>query len=263
LNPIHPAQIQGNFFEGNPFQTSHGWLKASEGMTVTAESTMKAEERPFMKNTKPLTEEQRNHPTNTELLPSRPAARGRQLAAGFGALLMAFGLVGCGTISGLQSADGKGPVNLSPYTKVVVRDFADRATDKEKANREDKQQDMKRVTREFADLVASETRKTGVFQQVSREGDADASTLLIGGDITEYERGSAAARLWVDMGAGSSYLDALLEFRQGNTGALVGTLKVNKNSWQTADSFMEEAAKKVAEELKKAKQVQLSEKVSR
>ena len=98
---------------------------------------------------------------------------------------------------------------------------------------------------------------------MAREGSEDGSTLLIGGPITKFERGSTAARLWVGMGAGSSYLDALVEVRQGTTGALLGTVLVNKNSWggggalaagQTADGFMEEAAKKVAEELHKAKQ---------
>ncbi len=198
-----------------------------------------------------------NNPRN-ELKPSKS----KSVIATSGALLALFGLAGCGTISGLKSPDGKSPVNLSAYNQVLVHDFVDKATEKETKNPQEKAQDLKRVTHEFPDLIASETRKTGAFQQVTREGAADATSLVIDGEITRYERGSAAARLWVGMGAGSSYLDALIQFREGGTGNLLATMDVNKNSWggggalaagQTADSFMEEAAKKVAEELQKAK----------
>lgn len=197
---------------------------------------------------------------------TQPRQRSRwiKLSSTCGLLALTLGLTGCGTISGLQTANGKGKVDLSKYNRVVVHDFADKATEKEQpAKQEEKQAQMKRATRDFADLLAGEIKKTGAFQEVAREGSEDGSTLLIGGPITKFERGSTAARLWVGMGAGSSYLDALVEVRQGTTGSLLGTVLVNKNSWggggalaagQTADGFMEEAAKKVAEELHKAKQ---------
>jgi len=134
---------------------------------------------------------------------ARNQSKNRAITAALGASLMIAGLAGCGTISGLKSPDGKRPVNLSAFNKVVVRDFADKATEKETKNPQEKEQEMKRVTWEFTDLIASETRRTGAFQRVAREGEPDASTLLINGEVTRFERGSAAARLWVGMGAGS------------------------------------------------------------
>src|SRR6266567_2402416 len=70
--------------------------------------------------------------------------------------------------------------------------------------------------------------KNGVFQSVSRAGTEDDSTLLISGDVSRYQQDSAEARLWVGMGAGSSYFDALVEFHQVITGMLLGTIHVNK-----------------------------------
>jgi uncharacterized protein DUF4410 len=179
------------------------------------------------------------------------------------ALALAIALSGCGTISERRTADGKSKMDLKAFNKVLVRDFEDKASAQEEAaKREEKQAQLKRATRDFADMIASEIRKTGAFEGVSREGTEDPSTLLIGGAITKYERGSSAARLWVGMGAGSSYLDALVEVRQGAAGTSLGSVLVNKNSWagggalaagQTVEGFMEEAAKKIAEELQKAK----------
>src|SRR2546421_657984 len=156
--------------------------------------------------------------TSTKPTSNTPRQRNRWMksASFLAALVLTLGLVGCGTISGLQTSDGKGRVDLSAFKKVVVRDFADKATEKEQpAKQDEKQAQMKRATRDFADLVAGEIKKTGVFDAVAREGTEAASTLLIGGAITKFERGSTAARLWVGMGAGSAYLDALVEVRQG------------------------------------------------
>jgi hypothetical protein len=169
-------------------------------------------------------------------------------------------LVGCGTISPLEPAQASRKLDLSTYSRVVVNDFENKMT--ERAQPEDKSRAMARVCRDFADRVADEIEKQHVFESVSRTGTADESMLLIGGNVTRYVAGNAAARFFVGLGAGSSYFESLVEFRQGGTGELLGTMKVDKNSWvgggglaagQTAEDFMQDAAVRVAEEVRKAK----------
>lgn len=178
------------------------------------------------------------------------------------AACMALLLVGCGTMSPLTPAQAGHKLDFSTYSKVIVNNFEDKTTGGAKpTEQESKNREMQRVCRDFADRVADEIEKTHVFESASRNGTADASTLLIGGNITRYEEGNAAAR-YIGFGAGSSYFGALVEFRQGSTGELLGTISVDKNSWvgggdlavrQTPEGFMQGAAVKVADEIKKTK----------
>jgi len=178
-------------------------------------------------------------------------------------LLLALLLAGCGTTSGFKAASGQNAVDLSPFSRVVVKDFTDAVSEKRKGpDREKKAAEMKRVTKDFADMLAWEIGQKAAFAQVVRTGAEDEKTLIIGGQITRYEEGSPTARFLVGMGAGSSYFDARIEFLRGGTGELLGTLEANRNSWvlgggiaatQTPDSFMREAARKVAEEVHRLK----------
>jgi hypothetical protein len=77
-----------------------------------------------------------------------------------------------------------------------------------------------------------------------------------------YEEGSTALRLWVGMGAGSSYFDARIELRGGPEENTLGNWQVDRNSWglggafaatQTVEEFMKSAAEKVGKELAAAK----------
>jgi len=163
---------------------------------------------------------------------------------------MALLLAGSGTTSGLKGTAGN---------SVVVRDFVDKASEHAKdSDRQRKQAQMRRVTKDFADMVAWEIGRGHAFQQVVRNGTEDEKTLVLTGQITRYEEGDPNLRLWVGMGAGSSYFDARIELLKGGSGELQGTIEANRNSWvldggiaatQTPDGFMREAAKKVAEEL--------------
>ena len=65
------------------------------------------------------------------------------------------------------------------------------------------------------------------------------------------------------MGAGSTYFDALVRFNDLDGDNQLGEIVVDRNSWglggivaasQDIDHFMEQAAKKIASELAKAKQ---------
>lgn len=197
------------------------------------------------------------------------AAASKRLAWSVAALA-GLCLSGCGTTSGLKLANGKSAADLARLNKVVIRDFADKASEKiNGAKQTEKRDSMARVTRDFADMLSGEIERTGAFKSVSRTNIPDGDTLLIEGAVTRYEEGSAAARLWIGLGAGSSYFDAVVEFHDGSSDALLGTILVDKNSWvlggglaagQTPEGFMREAAHKVAEELRKAKPGQMSAK---
>lgn len=181
-----------------------------------------------------------------------------------GAVLTISLLAGCGTTSGIKRPGGADPAALTQYDRIIVKDFADRVTPRTQVEYQDQtRQAMQDVTRAFPDMIAAEVRKTGVFQDVTREGTAAApGTIAVTGDITQFERGRGALRTFIGHGAGRSEFDAVVELRDAESNKLLGTVVVDKNSWplpgavagtQTADSFMEAAAKKIAIELQKAK----------
>lgn len=167
--------------------------------------------------------------------------------------LLAF-LAACGTTSGIRGPEG-GPseapgADLAAFDRVVVVDFED-------ATKEQSTQ-SKNAAREFPDLIVQQVRASGAFVAVERSGEVTPSTLKLTGRVTRYREGNAAARALIGLGAGSSYFDAVVELRSGETGALIGSIEVDKNSWplgglisatQTPRTFMEGAAKKVAKEL--------------
>ena len=181
---------------------------------------------------------------------------------GGGALLISL-LAGCGTTSGIKRPAGSAATALAQYDRVVVKDFADRVSGSVRIeDQEQARAAMQDVSRTFADTIVEEIRKTGVFQQVSREGTPAPATIAVTGDITRFERGSAGLRAFVGHGAGRSEFDALVELRDAESNQLLGTVVVDRNSWpvpgamgasQTADTFMRGAAKKIASELQKAK----------
>jgi hypothetical protein len=162
-------------------------------------------------------------------------------------------LTACGTTSGIKTPESVPLMDLAAFDRVVVSDFGD-ATKEQSAQ-------SKNSAREFPDLIVEQVRAAGGFASVERGGDPSApGTLLVTGNVTRYSEGNAAARALIGLGAGSSYFDAAVELRDGKSQAVLGSIEVDKNSWplggilaatQTPRTFMEGAAKKVAEELKK------------
>ena len=72
-----------------------------------------------------------------------------------GILLQTLLMAGCGTTSGFKAASGQNAVDLSPFSRVLVKDFTDSASEKmEGLAREKKAAEMKRVTKDFADMLA-------------------------------------------------------------------------------------------------------------
>ncbi|WP_371311847.1 DUF4410 domain-containing protein [Pseudovibrio flavus] len=90
----------------------------------------------------------------------------------------------------------------------------------------------------------------------------EEEAIIIRGNISRFKNGSALARAVVGFGAGSSYLDANVDVVDAKTGAKLGKIVVDKNSWplggmlaatQTGESYLTGAASKIAEELHHAK----------
>lgn len=181
----------------------------------------------------------------------------------YAVILLTIFLTGCGTVSNLKSIHEEIPLDLSHYTKVVVVDFTDEVTDKTKeAKREEKREEMKKAVRDFSDMIASELKKLGIFDEVMREGSMDENTLVVGGKITRHEKGNALARALIGFGAGSSYFEAEVQLQKRGSDEVLAIVKIDKNSWalggaiaagQNPEDFMKGAAKKIAAQIYKAK----------
>lgn len=152
----------------------------------------------------------------------------------------------CGSVSKVTPSTGIAPKS---YSKVLVKDFAYKGASSEVSGPSS--------SKIFADIINHEIKNKGSFSSVARSGKAGADSLVIEGDVTRYVAGDPLLRGLVGMGAGSSYFDADVRFVDGATGKLLGTMKVDKNSWalggyiaagQSPEKFMQGAAKKVAEE---------------
>jgi hypothetical protein len=191
-------------------------------------------------------------------------------------LVLSAALAACGSTSNIkpvQQADAVvaapaqrhgARIDVSGYDRVVVLDFID-ATDKsalspDKARAHDEA--MATAVRQFPDLIAHKLRESGAFSEVVR-GPSPGKALAVSGRITRLVEGSDALRLWIGMGAGSSYFDATTELSDAESGQALGQVATDKNSWalggfiaarQTVASFMEGAAQRIAAQLRDSKQ---------
>ena len=184
----------------------------------------------------------------------------------FGCVMLVAGAVllqGCGTTSGLKSADEATVLDFSGYDRVVVLDFADQTN--KSGMKADKrvlyEAKTATATRIFAEMIAAEIRKTGAYAEVLREPSGQPA-ITVSGTIIVYKEGNAAARALIGLGAGSSYFDAEVLFSDLITSERLADVRVDKNSWalggglaagQTVEHFMQGAAKKIARELAQAK----------
>ncbi len=155
-------------------------------------------------------------------------------------------LASCGTVSDVKPVAGTAS---KTFSNVVVRDFKYQGAADESRG--------PASALNFSNLVSSEISGQGVFRSVARSGRANSNTLVVDGEVTRFVEGNVALRAIVGLGAGSSYFDANVRFIDGGTGAVLGTMSADKNSWvlggglaagQTVESFMNGAAKKVGEE---------------
>lgn len=186
-------------------------------------------------------------------------------------VLALAGLSACGTTSGLQPDDVvTESIDLSAYQHVVISDFEDAATasktfkstTKGQAKKDAYRADVRAAGVTFAEYIQAELQKLNFLESVSRGDEAAEGALLIDGKITRFERGNAAAKFLIGMGAGSTYFDATVSVRDGATGEELGTIVVDKNSWvlggaisasQNVEGFMRGGAEKTAREIYQAK----------
>ncbi len=167
------------------------------------------------------------------------------------ALAVSLFLTACGSTSSLQGPQGTVITPTRKFSKVTVQNFT--------SSGPEVGENLDKAKTYFPDRIATEIRRGGRFASVARNAKPDANTLVIRGVITKYEEGNPMMRFFIGMGAGSSFLEADVEFRS-NKGATVGRIKVDKNSWalgggiaagQNPQSFMNGASDKIAEEAAK------------
>ncbi len=174
-------------------------------------------------------------------------------------LMAAFLLVGCGSVSGLKRAPGES-ARIADYSRVEVIDFS--ASGGKKFDDAKKQQEYDDSLAEarvrFADKIAEALGKTGEFGEVTRKP-AASEALRISGDITRYDEGNIVARGLTGF-AGQTHFEAVVVITDASSGREIARVTVDRNSWplpvgasastlQTTNYFMENAAKKVADEL--------------
>jgi opacity protein-like surface antigen len=175
----------------------------------------------------------------------------RRLLLNLFGVIALFSLSGCGSTSGLQNGQGQAIASARKFSRVTVQNF--------KLALEDPDPKANGAPGYFADRIASELKTAGRFPSVARNAKPDANTLVIDGVVTHYKEGNAALRFFVGMGAGSSFFEADVYFRDAK-GITIGKIKVDRNSWalgggvaaaQNPIMFMNGAAEKIAQEAAK------------
>jgi hypothetical protein len=173
-------------------------------------------------------------------------------------VLWATLVIGCGSTSSLRSSAGEKLVCDKQFDCVQVATFKSTV-----AKTDAPATKIDWACGQFADLIVQELQATGAFRNVSRVEnvtDADDASLIISGEVTRYREGNAFARFMIGFGAGSSYFDAIVRFAGGADREEIGIIKVDRHSWvlgggyassQTPETYMGEAAKKIAAETKR------------
>ncbi len=172
-------------------------------------------------------------------------------------LLIAL-LAACGSTTKRQRADASADIDVSSYATIVVTGFANLPkTPPKESERVAYDAEVSAASQRFTQMVVEQLREYGVRGKIV-SGEARPGALLVGGDITRYDEGNAALRLIVGFGAGSSCFDATVRFIDADSGRVLGTIAVDKNSWplggalaalQDSGSHMEGAAARIPEEL--------------
>ncbi len=174
-------------------------------------------------------------------------------------------LVGCGSLGRLETKAGAPPGHIRDYDRVVVADFAvnDTRPAKDDAERAERAAQIEVGRKAFSAKLVEEIRATGAFSEVFlAEGVAPA--LRLTGTVDRWEPGNVAARALTGF-IGKSEFSATVVVQDLETGKELARQVVDRNSWplpigastnvvQTVDYFMHQAARRVADELAKAKQ---------
>ena len=179
-------------------------------------------------------------------------------------LTAALLLVGCGSLGRLQTKASAEPQQIRDYDRVIVADFAanDTRPAKDEAERAERAAQIEAGRRAFSARLAEEIRATGAFSEVA-QAKMVAPALQVTGTVDLWEPGNVAARAITGF-IGKSEFSATVVVSDLETGKELARQVVDRNSWplpigastnivQTVDYFMHQAARRVAEELAKAK----------
>ena len=180
-------------------------------------------------------------------------------------LCLVLALAGCGSLGRLETKAGKPPEHIRDYDRVIVADFAanDTRPAKDEAEQAERAEEIEAGRKAFSAKLAEEIRATGAFAEVA-QGKLLAPALQVTGTVDLWEPGNVAARSLTGF-IGKSEFSATVVVQDLETGKELARQVVDRNSWplpigastnivQTVDYFMHQAARRVAEELAKAKQ---------
>ena len=169
-------------------------------------------------------------------------------------------IAGCGSVSGLTKESADAPTRIADFSRVEVLDFS--ASDKQHYDDAKKQADydasLAAAQRVFADKIAESIKTSGAFAEVSRQA-GGGQALRVTGNISRYDEGNIIARGLTGF-VGQTHFDAVIRVTDARSGKALATLQIDRNSWplpvgaslstlQTTNFFMNEAAKKIANEL--------------
>lgn len=169
-------------------------------------------------------------------------------------------LAGCGSVSGLTREKDSAPARIADFSRVEVLDFSagDNAPIADPKRAQAHAASLAEACKAFADKIAEAITASGAFAEVSRQA-GSGPALRISGDITRYDEGNIVARGLTGF-AGQTHFDARVDVADSASGHSLATLTVDRNSWplpvgasvstlQTTNYFMNNAAKKIADEL--------------
>ena len=169
-------------------------------------------------------------------------------------------MAGCGSVSGLTKESADAPTRIGDFSRVEVLDFS--ASDKQHYDDVKRQADydasLASAQRVFADKIAESIKTSGAFAEVSRQA-GGGQALRVTGNISRYDEGNILARGLTGF-VGQTHFDAVITVTDARSGRSLATLQIDRNSWplpvgaslstvQTTNFFMNEAARKIANEL--------------
>lgn len=171
-------------------------------------------------------------------------------------LVLVLFLAACGSLGTLHASRER-RAQIADYQRVVVAEFT-----------HDDDPGAEEGRDAFRAKIAEELRAVRAFGEVAMDH-AEAPALKISGNIEEWKVGNVAARTLVGF-VGMSEFDATVVFSDLATGEELGRLKVNRNSWplpigtavnvvQSVEFHMNQAARRIAHELAKAKGLAVQE----
>lgn len=173
-------------------------------------------------------------------------------------------LAACGSLGRLESRTAADRAQVRDFDRVIVADFIpnDTRQPKDEAQRAERAAEIEAGSKAFSAAIAEQIRATGAFSEVA-QAKMPPPALQVHGTVDLWEPGNVAARAVTGF-AGKSEFSATVVVSDLETGRELARLVVDRNSWplpigasttilQTVEFFMNQAARRVADELAKAK----------